>query len=505
VFPDSEHNVASYPWTVDLQPRLIRAVPGLVRSRGRILVEPEAVGAQAIVDAPFISVAALRHPLTSRRTWPSRDLQIGFDVPLWSRETAGRLAVPEDGGVQTAQLPQIDADTVGAFLDAIASAVPASTRPPAAGAPFDRAATVEAREIDDYLIEVPDPAVDHGAEVKLLTPLPPVEGGQRCLLLVEVKNTGTGTWPAGADGWPPVCVGARWTAARGDPPPVSPRAYFTERVLPDTTTRLLVCAVAPEEPGVYQLSVSVVYEMVRWLEPAASQEVTVVSSPQGVVGSLDALALAGRRLRRRQRVKGRREIFADDLRRLNDALSETAFAHSYWVWGGMLLGWAREGRLLESDLFDADCAFVAGEPSFEQAVQALVTAGFEPRARFCTNQGEPYEWRFVANDAQFEFFAMTPINGRFRYQIATFQGPALAPPNIARAEIAAQRRVPFAFLDRTWLKSEDHEQELTAIYDDWRTPHPEHWWMTDRAIVSREPWYRTTADWDGAPRSTSGA
>jgi GH18 family chitinase len=30
--------------------------------------------------------------------------------------------------------------------------------------------------------------------------------------------------------------------------------------------------------------------------------------------------------------------------------------------------------------------------------------------------------------------------------------------------------VHFEFLGRKWLKSADHERELTAIYGDWRTP-----------------------------------
>jgi hypothetical protein len=502
LFPDPAHYVVSHAWAIDLHPRLIRAIPGLVRARGRVLVEPEALGAHAVVDAAFLTLAALRHPLARRRTWPSRGTQSGLDVSSWSREAVGRLAVPEDDDVQTVRLPHADAERAAGFLEAIGRAEPVSAPtggvdPTAAPRPV-----VDVRQIDDRLIEIASADAEHGAEVRLLTPLDPLAGGQRCLVLVDVTNTGSGTWPAGGDGWPPISVGVRWSDVAGVRlPDIQPRSHFTERVVPSATTRMLVGCIAPDEPGEYRLSISVVEEMVRWLEPAATQTVTVAASARALEFSTQPTQPhpqpSDRRLQRRRRARGRAQIFTDDLRRLNDALAPTAFGDSYWVWGGMLLGWAREGRLLGADLFDADFAFVAGEPSFDKAIRTLVAAGFEPRARFCTNDGEPYEWRFVTNGGQFEFFAMTPIAGRHRYHIATVGGPGLAPPNIARAEITAQHLVPFTFLRRTWLKSEDHERELTAIYGDWRTPHPDHWWMNDRAIVSREPWSQTVTDWDG--------
>src|SRR5689334_2771579 len=49
--------------------------------------------------------------------------------------------------------------------------------------------------------------------------------------------------------------------------------------------------------------------------------------------------------------------FEDDLRLLNDVLAATEFGPRYWVWGGMLLGWAREGRLIAHDIGDADFAY----------------------------------------------------------------------------------------------------------------------------------------------------
>ena len=50
------------------------------------------------------------------------------------------------------------------------------------------------------------------------------------------------------------------------------------------------------------------------------------------------------------------ELFAADLRDLHDALERTDLRGHYWVWSGLLLGWAREGAVLPHDSLDADFA-----------------------------------------------------------------------------------------------------------------------------------------------------
>ena len=78
----------------------------------------------------------------------------------------------------------------------------------------------------------------------------------------------------------------------------------------------------------------------------------------------------------------RRAVFIRDLRRLHDVLAATGFGGRYAVCGGMLLGWAREGRLLLDDVRDADFVFDAGDaPAFAAAVPMLARAGFAPTTR----------------------------------------------------------------------------------------------------------------------------
>ena len=51
-----------------------------------------------------------------------------------------------------------------------------------------------------------------------------------------------------------------------------------------------------------------------------------------------------------------------------------------------------------------------------------------------------------------------------------------------------QRLVPIEFLDRVWLKSEDHELELEHEYGDWRSPDPDWDYMRAHNIIGRAPW-----------------
>ena len=141
----------------------------------------------------------------------------------------------------------------------------------------------------------------------------------------------------------------------------------------------------------------------------------------------------------------RRAVLTRDLRRLHDVLAATAYDGRYAVCGGMLLGWAREGRLLLDDVCDADFVFDAGDAAaFAAAVPMLARAGFAPTTRFRNNDGEPAEYRFKRNGAKFEFFAVWNVGGRTRYYM--FDGG-----DELVCERFRQPNVPFEFLRRRWL------------------------------------------------------
>jgi hypothetical protein len=197
----------------------------------------------------------------------------------------------------------------------------------------------------------------------------------------------------------------------------------------------------------------------------------------------------------------RRAAFARRLRRLHDVLAPTTFAHRYWVWSGLLLGWAREGRPLDHDLWDVDFAFLAEDlDHFLAAEPALAAGGFTPRARFCADDGTPWEYRLQRGPTQFEFWVMEPDPARVTMRYRSFvYAPTNDPLEMLVCELPYQAREQFPFLGRTWRKVADHEAELTAIYGDWRTPDPSWTFLDSADVVDRQPWSRGRDRW-GTPR-----
>jgi hypothetical protein len=182
-----------------------------------------------------------------------------------------------------------------------------------------------------------------------------------------------------------------------------------------------------------------------------------------------------------------------NLVRLYDALAESRLAGRYWVWGGMLLGWAREGRLLKNDT-DADFAVSRRDvPHFRDSVPLLESAGFRLNRAFVNNQGALTEYIFLRNYLKFEFFVVDDNQDGADYWV-------YYPPE--KLEMFGRTPPvtlsPMQFLGRTWLKPADHEGHLTSVYGDWRTPRPDYWYVRDeKSIVSRHTW---TGSFLWAPR-----
>jgi glycerol-3-phosphate cytidylyltransferase-like family protein len=178
----------------------------------------------------------------------------------------------------------------------------------------------------------------------------------------------------------------------------------------------------------------------------------------------------------------RRRAYARGLRHLADAMRHTPLHARWWVVGGLLLGWARDGRMMDSDLDDADFAYLDEDHDrFLASVPALVRAGFLPRHRFSSADGRYVEHRFRRGGIQYDFFRVARSGGRFRYSMFV-RGAA---PLELVAEVPDQPRVPFRHLGREWLKVADHDLALRTIYGDWRTHRPDWSYVSDRAIVER--------------------
>jgi hypothetical protein len=175
---------------------------------------------------------------------------------------------------------------------------------------------------------------------------------------------------------------------------------------------------------------------------------------------------------------------------LCDVLSQTPIAGRYWMWGGVLLGWAREGRLLAHDV-DADFNYrVEDEQRLQASLPALLQAGFRIARRFPNTEERPTEWALSAQGVMFDFFAVEIEDQRLRWSSYGCHREPPTPLGFVQniCEIRAWPLEEFEFLGRRWLKASDHEAELSDVYGEWRTPDP-HWdYMHGRAIVERRPW-----------------
>jgi hypothetical protein len=194
--------------------------------------------------------------------------------------------------------------------------------------------------------------------------------------------------------------------------------------------------------------------------------------------------------------------FTADLRDLNDALQHTELQGYYWVWSGLLLGWARDGAILPHDCLDAD--FGVADRDFHRlvrAVPAIVQAGFRCDRRFVSNNGQVTELTFIRHGARFEFFRMFPAAGHLRYYMYNIKLNGVIE---VEASLPDQATVPFSFIGRTWLKHEDHELELRSMYGSWETPDPSWSYLDTLDIEARRASRFSHFDWRDGTAALNG-
>jgi hypothetical protein len=186
----------------------------------------------------------------------------------------------------------------------------------------------------------------------------------------------------------------------------------------------------------------------------------------------------------RLRPHRRRNILERNLVLLHDALRGSRLCGRYWIWGGVLLGWARDSRVPEHST-DVDLAISRKDLDyFRASVTSLESAGFRLNRAFVNSRGEITEYIFLRNSLKFEFFIVDVRDTGLDYWL-------YYPPQKLEmfGTIPPVSLAPMRLLDRTWLKPSDHEAHLTYVYGDWRTPQPDYWYVRDeKSIVSRHVW-----------------
>lgn len=186
--------------------------------------------------------------------------------------------------------------------------------------------------------------------------------------------------------------------------------------------------------------------------------------------------------------------FADDLRELHDSLERTELNGRYWVWSGLLLGWAREGAILQHDTLDADFAVLDSDfDRLVRSIPAIVRAGFARDRCFMNNDGIVTELTFMRHGARFDFFRMFPEpERRLRYFMYSIHWNGILE---IEASLPDQEKEPFDFIGRSWLKHKDHELELRSIYGRWEIPDPSWSYLDGLDVESRRPSRHSHFDW----------
>ncbi|MGB9111572.1 MAG: hypothetical protein WCF24_02470 [Acidimicrobiales bacterium] len=198
-----------------------------------------------------------------------------------------------------------------------------------------------------------------------------------------------------------------------------------------------------------------------------------------------------------------RFVFERNLRKLNDLFVRRGVDDRFWLSGGLLLGWARQGGILPNDYKDADFGLRSDDCGiFCALVPDLIAGGFLPFRRFRDNDGRTTLWSFWKDGSQFDFIeyrteeASRWFTGYFDFDGASWQV-------IGKVPDGPLERI--SFLGRWWWKPGDHQAELAALYGDWEVPWDEaskgHAWNTGRdspAIVERVAWLSAEMSWDGS-------
>jgi hypothetical protein len=179
---------------------------------------------------------------------------------------------------------------------------------------------------------------------------------------------------------------------------------------------------------------------------------------------------------RNVRLRVWRRLLIRDLQRLNDVLADSPLAGRYWIQGGLLLGWAREGQIMLNDLADVDFGYRAEDrEAFERTIPLLAAAGFRQVLEFRNADDTVTIDKFARAYTRYDFFPMWPHEGHLR--LYTYDSVYHAHDKSWEYfefvhQFPDQELAPFTFIGRTWYKHADHEAELDTNYGSWRVPDP---------------------------------
>lgn len=294
---DRDHYIASPPWTLEFQTRLLRNVAGQWSFDGRVHSVGTSVGEQRLVDLPIYHGALLMASDDERRRKALRyeSLRPGLEFDGYA---VNALYLPEDEDVATAAVPAPDRPLIDMLLDGCRLPAP---RPE--GSPVHSASADEINRFNTFRTLPPDA---YRARIDFVAPPRQVNAAVMRHFEVVVHNDGGERWPSGLHEHAEILLGYRWRDVATRQVVYDGRAAFRETVRPGRRTRVVIGAPTPSDPGDYRLEVDVVHEHIRWFKCEAHADVRVETGvSRGVLA----------------RVNGR-DAVAAELTRLSSALSD---------------------------------------------------------------------------------------------------------------------------------------------------------------------------------------
>ena len=168
--------------------------------------------------------------------------------------------------------------------------------------------------------------------------------------------------------------------------------------------------------------------------------------------------------------------------------NHTPMQQRFWICGGVLLGYAREGAIIRGDT-DIDFHYwVEDEALLLEVFEALPEREFQYIGRHVNNDGIVTQHILKVLGVKVEFFAAWRKEGCIEWNCYTTR-------HWNRPVRQFLNRIPdlqfevVQFYDVEVCKPVDHDLYLRALYGDWRKPMSDYTYYVDSAAIkSCEPW-----------------
>lgn len=168
--------------------------------------------------------------------------------------------------------------------------------------------------------------------------------------------------------------------------------------------------------------------------------------------------------------------------------NKTPMQSRFWICGGVLLGYAREGAIIRGDT-DIDFHYwVEDEALLLEVLQGLPGKEFEYVGRYVNNEGVVTQHVLKVLGVKVEFFAAWRKDNCIEWNCYTTRHWN-RPIRQFLNRIPDLQFEPVQFYEVEVFKPVDHDLYLRALYGDWRKPMTDYTYYVDSAaIVSCEPW-----------------